>query len=184
MDLNGRHNGLKSLAGQFFVEGAEGEGEALDEVEGVADVEVEEFLAVLAEEDPRVCVVGLVLVDHDEVLYAGDRRPAVEVQHVGLDGLVPLRRLVLVPLHCRQQLLPFLALIKLVQPLLARDAFREGLRDEGCHLPRPFESEEVGLVLNGHYLLVFVLVDGVVRVSAVRVIVEEAVELGAEEVGD
>lgn len=51
----------------------------MDEVERVADVEVEEFFAVLAEEDSCVCIVRLVLVDHDEVFYAGDCCPAVEV---------------------------------------------------------------------------------------------------------
>jgi hypothetical protein len=35
-------------------------------------------------------------VDHVEVFDAGNGSPAVEVEHVGLDGLVPLGSLVLV----------------------------------------------------------------------------------------
>lgn len=73
-------------------------------------------------------------------------------------------------------------MVEFVESLLAGDALGEALGDEGGHLPGSFESEEIGLVLNGHDLLIFVLVDLVVRVPAVLIIAEVAVELSAEEV--
>lgn len=73
----------------------------MDEVEGVADVEIEEFLAVLAEENSRVCIVWLILVDHDEIFDARDGCPSVKVEDVGLYGFVPFRCLVFILLYSR-----------------------------------------------------------------------------------
>lgn len=75
-------------------------------------------------------------------------------------------------------------MVELVQSFLVGDTLRESFWDEGGHLPRSFESEEIGLVLNGHYLLIFVLIDGAVRVPAVLIITKETVELSPEEVRD
>jgi hypothetical protein len=71
----------------------------------MGDVQIEEILAVLAEEYTGLGIDVLVLVDHDEVFDAGNGCPAVEVEHVGFDGLVPLGSLVLVLLDSGEDFL-------------------------------------------------------------------------------
>lgn len=145
----------------------------------MAHVEVEELLAELAEQHLLCLLLLLFWSDDNEVFDAGDSCPAAKIEHIGLQLVVPLWRFVLEAQHALLLLLPLL-LEHLVQPL--RIGFLPRGRNVGSHLPRSSQSEKVGLVLYGDGMFCSG-VDRVVFSTSVRLFIEQAVELSAEEVG-
>lgn len=57
-------------------------------------------------------------------------------------------------------------------------------REEGCHLPRAFQAEDVGLVLDGDDLFGLIGVDGELCEFFIGIVPEVAIELGPKEIGD